>query len=156
MSIEIPIAVSPVVKKYIAHRHDITPFVVSRSNHYGIFLHNCLTRLKFHQDKAEQIACKDLNLNIYSEKLMLGLTEDLYSRKGYYIHPRKQYDFNRLVELIMNQDFYFCVDTLTQIKGMKMNEAFYHYRDIYHFTEDDLALKTMQKRYERYQNQLTA
>ena len=106
-------------------------------------------------EQLSKLVCKDLNLSIYSEKLALGLSEDLYSRKGDYIHPKKQYDFNRLVELIMNQDFYFCIDVMTQIKGQKLKEAFYYFRDIYHLTEDDLTLKTMQKRYERYRNQLT-
>ncbi len=150
MNIEISIDVSPAVKKYIAHRHDIKPFVVSRTNYFGIFLHNCLARVK------DEIVAAPINPQVYTQKLMLGLSEDLYNRKGWYIHPKKQYDFNRLVELMIEQDFYYFVELQTQVARQTMDAAFYEFRDFFHFTEDDLTLKTMQKRYERYRAQLRA
>jgi hypothetical protein len=153
MNIEISIAVSPAVKKYVAHKHDITPFVVSRTNSFGIFLHNCLSRMK---QAYPAIVCKELNPAIYSEKLTLGLSEDLWSRHGWYIHPKKQYDFNRLAELMIDQDFYFFVDVQTQVCSAKFDHAFFDFRDIFHLSEDDLTLKTMQKRYERYRSRLNA
>lgn len=151
MFIQVPIAVSPSVKKYIAHRHSVDPFVLSRTNAYGIFLHNCLVRLKEHP----AVVYEKLNEKVYHDKLTLALSEDQFSRHGWFIHPKKQYDFNRMVEMMLDHEFQFFVDTAVNFGHKKIYQAFYDFREKFDLTEDDLTLKTMEKRYERYRKALS-
>jgi hypothetical protein len=159
-TIEIDIAVHPAVKKYIAWHHDISPFVVSRNNYFGIFLQNSLVRFKNKPGRPDLEAKSKLkpllNPEIYSDKLTLQISEDLWRRQGCFIHPKKQYDFNRMVEMIIERDMYFFMDVKTGIKGDRIYQSFYDFRDRFDLSEDDLSLKNMEKRYERYRKRLSA
>lgn len=152
MYIGIKIAVHPAVKKYIAYKHDVDPFVISRTNCFGIFLQNCIVRMH----TIPKITCDQLNPEIYSEELSLGLSEDLYRRQGWYIHPKRVYDFNRMVQMMMEQDFLFWMDVNTNTLNNKIYDSFLAYREKYDFTEDDLTVKAMAKRYERHRKRLSA
>jgi hypothetical protein len=148
MDIEITIDVTPPVKKYIARKHNISPFVVSRENAFGLFLYNSLVKLK------EQPRIAPLDRTVYSQQLRLGLSEDLYRRQGWYIHPKKEYDFNRLVEMMMDNDLQLFMDTRADT-DIKIYQSFYDFREKFDLTEDEWALKMMSKRYERYRKKIT-
>lgn len=148
----IDVAVTPAVKKYIAAKHCVDPFVLSRTNPFGLFLYNCLSRLK----TRPSITIPELKPDIYTEQLDVLVSDDLWARRGWYIHPKKQYDFNRLVEMMIDQDFQFYVKVKTGIVGHTMYSSFLNFRDEFGMTEDDLAMKTMEKRYQRHRERLSA
>ncbi len=146
MIVDIKICVLPEVKKFIQHRYPVHPFVLSKKNKYGIFLYHCLVKIN---SKVKESAF-DMDMNKYSEVLTIRLSDDCWRRKGYYIHPQKQIDFNSFVSMEMDDAFYDHMDYYYKDQGRKIQHSIYEFRNKFKLTEDDVTLKCLEKKYERY------
>jgi len=144
--IDINIDVMPIVKLFLSKSFQTEPFYVCQDNQYGIFLYNCLASLK----KSKKHTSLTMNKNKYSETLTLRIAEDTYVRRGHFIHPDKQTGFNRMVLFNMGDIFYHWIDNCLQVQGMTQRNAFLSFREKFGLTEDDISLKTLEKKYERY------
>lgn len=150
MNIEIKIAVKPIVKKYLAGKVKTDPMILSKTNPYGIFLINCLVRLS---GKAR--ACLvGVDIEKYPEILKVVISEDMWQRIGWYLHPKKQVDFNNLIAKMLDDEFHYYMDIQTQELNQKIYPSFLRFREKFDFTEDDLPIKTMEKNYQRYRTAL--
>lgn len=151
MNIEIKIAVKPVVKKYLAGKVKTDPMALSKTNPYGIFLYNCLVRLN-----GKVRACLvGVDTDKYPSVLKVKISEDMWQRKGWYLHPQKQVDFNNLIIKMLDDEFHYYMDVQTQLLGHKIYTSFLRFREKFDFTEDDMPIKTMEKNYERYRKSVT-
>lgn len=160
MHIDIKIAVQPVVKAYLQKNFNVEPFELSQDNQYGIFLYNCLTHVKKVRKLTSVQKCfiptaNDLQSR-YSEILTIRLTERTWRRKGSFIHPDMQTGFNRMVMFDLNDSLYLWVESRTGDKKITLKQAFLEFREKFGLTEDNLPLKTMEKKYERYRFPATA
>lgn len=152
MIVNIKICVLPEVKKFIEHKYSVAPFILTKKNKYGIFLYHCLVRIN---SKVKESAF-EVDQKKYSETLTIRLSDDMWRRKGYYIHPQKQIDFNSFVSMEMDDAFYDHMDFHYQHQGDKIQHSIYKFREKFGLTEDDLTLKCLEKKYERYRLGLTA
>nr|WP_199083050.1 hypothetical protein [Pedobacter sp. ASV19] len=152
MIIEIKIAVKPIIKKYLSSKVKTDPMILSRTNAYGIFIYNCLVRMSG-KGKASLVG---VDTNKYPEVLKITVSEDMWRRKGWYMHPQKQIDFNKFIAKLLDDEFHYFMDLNTQVLGHKIYGSFLQFREKFDFTEDDLPIKTMEKNYERYRLGLTA
>jgi hypothetical protein len=152
MTIEIKIAVKPVVKKYLSAKVKTNPMILSRTNIYGIFLYNCLVRVRW-KVKACLIG---VDTDKYPDILNVVISEDMWQRKGWYIHPQKQADFNNLIAKMLDDEFHYFMDIQTMELGQKIYSSFLKFREKFDLTEDDMPIKTMEKNYQRYRSRLIA
>lgn len=159
MTIEIKIAVKPIIKKYLSFKIKTDPMVLSRTNAYGIFLSGCLVRL-ITPEKTKGGMNKFSLLGIdtvkYPEVLKVVISEDVWRRKGWYVHPLKQADFNKFIEKILMDEFHYYVDVHTMDRGEQIYSTFLKFRKKFDFTEEDFPIKTMEQNYLRYRITLNA
>ncbi|MBB2149159.1 hypothetical protein [Pedobacter gandavensis] len=152
MNIEIKIAVKPIVKKYLSAKVKTDPMILSKTNTYGIFLYNCLVRIS-----GKVRACLvGVDTEKYPEILKVVISEDMWQRRGWYLHPQKQTDFNNLITKMLDNEFHYYMDIQTQELNQKIYPSFLRFREKFDFTEDDLPIKTMEKNYQRYRTSLSA
>lgn len=152
MIVDIKICVLPEIKKFIGYRYQVNPFILSKKNKYGIFLYHCLVKIN---SKVKESAF-DIDTKKYSEVLTIRLSDDMWRRKGYYIHPQKQIDFNSLVSMEMDDAFYYHMEYYFKVQGNKIQHSIFSFRDKFGLTEDDVTLKCLEKKYERYRFGITA
>ncbi len=151
MKIQITIAVKPVIKKYLSSKVKTDPLILSKTHAYGIFLYHCLVRIS---DKNRP-AYAEVDIEKYPESIKVVISEDMWRRKGWYIHSQKQADFNKFVAKILDEEFHYYMDIQTQDNHQKIYTSFLKFREKYDFTEDDMPIKTMEKNYERYRVELS-
>jgi len=151
MKIEITIAVKPVIKKYLSLKVNTTPLILSKTHAYGIFLYHCLVRIS---DKNRP-AYSAVDTEKYPDSIKVVISEDMWRRKGWYIHSQKQADFNKFVAKMLDEEFHYYMDIQTQDNHQKIYTSFLKFREKYDFTEDDMPIKTMEKNYERYRLELS-
>jgi len=154
MTIEIKIAVKPVIKKYLAAKVKTDPMILSKTNAYGIFLYNCLVRITSSKVK---LCLRDNGVDIdkYTEVINVKISEDMWRRVGWYVHPLKQADFNKFIAKMLDDEFHYFMDVQIQEMSHKIYPSFLKFREKFDFTEDDMPIKTMEKNYERYRCYLT-
>lgn len=127
--------------------------VLSRTNPYGIFLSACLVRLIGPQktkDGIDKFSLIGIDTLKYPEIIKVKISEDVWRRKGWYIHPLKQADFNKFIEKIFYDEFHYYVDVHTQDKKEQIYSTFMKFREKYDLTEEEFAVKTMEQNYLRY------
>jgi hypothetical protein len=151
MKIEIRIAVKPVIKKYLSFKVQTDPLILSKTHAYGIFLYHCLVRIS---DKNRP-AYVEVDTIKYPDSIQVMISEDMWRRKGWYIHSQKQADFNKFVAKLIDEEFHYYMDIQTQDNKQKIYSSFLKFREKYDFTEDDMPIKTMEKNYERYRLEVT-
>lgn len=153
MYIEIKIAVQPLVKAYLRKNYCVEPFYLRQDNQYGIFLHNCLSPVKKVLSTRQSVIL-DINMAKYSEILTLRLSERAWSRQGSFISAEKQRGFNKMVLLDLSEKLYLYVDSRTYNSQVTLTEAFLEFRKKFDLQEENLTLKSMEKKYERYRSEL--
>jgi hypothetical protein len=176
MQLVFPIAVKPYVKKFIAADYDVDPFVLYRNNPYGLFLYNCLQKppakiiIQLEDLIAnEQLSPQDVNLarlivqleepkvchelrrnNIYSEQMLVQISQDFWDKKGCIITEMQQYHFNKFVAYMFHDALYKYVKHRLGVKG-SINKAILNFRELYGISEDELSFKTIQRAFQRRQ-----
>jgi len=156
-----PIAVKPFIKKYIGQQYPVDPFIITKTNRYGIFLFNCLSKegLKVvhresHQDsdaagkKKARSGSELIDVKVYSDVLKVSISENYWQKKGGWILPQNQLDFNKLVEYDFHDEFFKYVSMRIGNKG-SINKAILTFRDSFDISEDDLSFKTIQRAFQR-------
>lgn len=141
MQFIIPIAIKPYLKKYLAKDFDINPFEISRANPYGLYLLNSLKPADSKQDM-------ELDQKVHSETLTTVLGEKYWIERGHVISKSQQYYFNKSVDYFFREEMYKYIWMRIGPKG-SLNQAIVTFCEHYGITEDDLALKTIQKWQER-------
>jgi hypothetical protein len=153
MYIEIKIAVQPLVKAYLKKNYNIEPFDLKQDNQYGIFLHNCLSPVK-KVLTLKRSPILDINTEKYTEVLTLRLSERAWRRQGSFISAEKQRGFNKMVLLDLSEKLYLYVDSRTCSGQVTLTQAFLEFREKFDLQEENLTLKSMEKKYERYRSDL--
>lgn len=152
MHLILPVAVKPYVKKYIGSLYPVEPFVMSKNNEFGIYLINCLekpTLKKINRAKQE-----DIDRKVYSEILNVYVSENYWSKKGGFILPERQQDFNKFVGYLFHNQFYAYVKMRIGKKG-SINDAILEFRDSFDICEDELSFKTIQRAFQRRNETVT-
>lgn len=146
MHIEIRISLKPGLKKYLSARISTSPFTLCKTNSFGIFLFQCLV---LRPDlKKNSVAVIDLER--YSETMTIRISDGIWKRKGWYINNQSILDFNKFVSDLMDRELYLFMDLKTKVGHQKIYSSFLAFREKYDLTEEDLPIKTMEKKYERY------
>jgi hypothetical protein len=147
MTLDLEIEVMPVVKAFLRYKHTIAPFEVYKNNQYGIFLSNAFSHLR-------PVGGKPVNLTKYTQKLKVRVTEDFYSRQGLWISSQKIVDFNNMVLYNLDEDFCNWMDVCSTMKGGKLQDHYFSFREHYGLNENNFTLKCMEKKYERHRKRL--
>ena len=145
MQFVIPIAIKPYLKKYLAKTLEVDAFEISRANPYGNYLLNCLRppTMKVLGKNTYQIDVK-----VHSEIMRATLGEKYWKQRGHVITYLEQYYFNKFVDQIFRDEMYKYIWMRVGKRG-SLNQAINTFCAHYGITEDDLALKTIQKWQER-------
>jgi hypothetical protein len=148
-----PVAIKPFIKKYIGHRLPVSPFTITKTNKYGIFLYNCLS--KPGPKMVRSIDPEIIDLDEYSDTLEVSISENYWQKKGGCILSQKQLDFNKLIEYDFHEEFFKYVSMRIGKKG-SINSAIMSFRESFDICEDELSFKTIQRAFQREQARVTA
>lgn len=153
MQLIISIAIKPYLKKYLAKDFPVEPFVIDRMNAYSLFLYNCLE--SYRQLSAEVEKPYQIDKKIFRSELKTAIGEMYWNTKGDSISEANQFFFNKFVSYNFNEELYRYLRMRITTKG-SLNKAIFGFLEYYELSEDDLALKTVQKIYERRHKRLSA
>lgn len=152
MLIEYPLTIKTYLYKYIAYYNKVEPyFIASEKNRYGLYL---LTQLKSKKEAVYLSAVKQ-NDRLYT-RLKIAISEYDQTHYGCILGLKQQLDFEKIIKDEFEERFVeYVQENMTSKKG-SIHSSILKFRDRYQISEDELAFKTLQKRWERKRNRIHA
>jgi len=128
------------VKKFLAHRCETEPFVVTTHNVYGVLLFMCLER----KPKPE----KPLILN---DRLEIRIPKFNADTQGFYITNKKIELFNKAIERMMLNELMSVLDEVCKDrKKGEIKRIIFEFRERYDIYDHELEYQNLRKAYTRH------
>lgn len=145
MIVHIPVYLTLANKLYLSSKINIDPLLISTKNIYGLFIYNCLnkgTGLK--QPEDIRVDPK------YSQTVTLEIPELIFYTKGIHFTNRANHSLNLFIKRLMLEDFHGYMDFHYKLNRTPLRQAIWDWMFKSNLYEDAIALRTLEKNYERY------
>lgn len=139
--IEVP--VMPVVLKWLKKKHGESP-LLSTKNALGITLTYMINKHNTHQDRQ-------INMNTYSERIIIRMNADVFFRHGWTLTPTAVCHFNAYVlEEIYNIMFYGIDLECSILPSRLIKDCIENFCEKHGFDEEIFSYERAKKAYYRY------
>ena len=146
MIVQIPIHTTLANKLFLSSKIGIEPLVVSTKNIYGMFIYGMLEK-----PAASLRVAKDMELTPkYTESINLQISELIFNTQGIHWSNKANHLFNLFVKEQMKEDFHRYMDFHFVLNKVQLRQAIGDWMIKSNLYEDALALRTLEKDYERY------
>lgn len=143
MIVQIPIHLTLPNKLYLSARVDMEPLLVTTKNVFGMFIYGMLEK--------GSTGRKDIDLSEkYTEVVKLQISEKIFNTRGIHWSNQSNHLFNLFVSELMKDDFHEYMDYHFLLNKVQLRQAIWDWMQRNNLYEDAIALRTLEKDYERY------
>lgn len=144
MIVQVPIRLTLANKLFLSSKVEIAPLIVSTKNIYGMFIYGLLEKTYHNTPREDQAQDK------YSETVTIQISELIFNTQGIHWSVKSNHLLNLFIKEQLKDDFHAYMDYHFLLNKVQLRQAIGDWMVRSNLHEDALALRTLEKDYERY------
>lgn len=145
MIVHIPIRLTLANQLFLSSKIGIDPLVVSTKNIYGMFIYGLLEKSNYSISQVDYEA-----QGKYTETVTIQISELIFNTQGIHWSTKSNHLLNLFIKEQLKDDFHNYMDYHFLLNKVQLRQAIGDWMQRSNLHEDALALRTLEKDYERY------
>lgn len=145
MIVHIPIRLTLANQLFLSSKIGIDPLVVSTKNIYGMFIYGLLEKSNSRISQVDYEA-----QGRYTETVTIQISELIFNTQGIHWSTKSNHLLNLFIKEQLKDDFHNYMDYHFLLNKVQLRQAIGDWMQRSNLHEDALALRTLEKDYERY------
>lgn len=152
MQFDINIPIQPHIRKYLLSKfnsvHDQDYICISSKNKLGLAFVNMF-------QKRNDIYRKEFEIT-FTSQIRILFSGEFSNRFGFFISKQNIFYLNKALDDDFRDSLYNFLDGMREVnRDFQINRGILQFCSKYRITEDDIALETLRKSYQRYRKELS-